>query len=906
MLHLPYVSNGVDMNTNANLLQTKFFYPKLPDRAIRRWRLTSVLEKNLKNRITLISAPAGFGKTSLLADWIQEYKHHPAWLTLDESDNDPARFLDYLVQALFKHPSENLKEEISEHLQTQKIGPMQRQDILLNCLCEANAPIILILDDYQHIHLTAVHDIVNYVVENLPPNVHLVLATRCDPPLNLANWRAKAFLDEIRQADLCFSDAEATAFFTHSLPYELDRSDLSALTAKIEGWAVGMQLAVSAMSKQKNKRDLEQFIESFKGTNRYILEYLMEEVIRNQPAEIIEMLFFTSLLDRFCAPLCDFVLQRSDSRRIIDYLERNNLFIIPLDDNYEWFRYHRLFTDLLQSQYANLDAEKVADFHRAASLWFERNGHYAEAIDQRFLAGDIEPAALLIKTQGKEVLKRSEFFTFARWIERLPESFLYANPNLCAYYAIAMILEGRPYNEIEKVLLILENLDDENEFDHSIVQALIFFIQGNFLDAIQMIGTIGESPDHEDEILQGLIEIVQSLVYEGNLENMLHQLEETHEKAQSSGNLAIAITSLSFIGDIYKAQGKLKKAWDVFQHALDLAYIGEEEYISASSDAFIGLGEVLYKWNRLSEAEEALKKGLKLSKDWEILHFFSGLTSLARVQIAQNKFKDARLSMQKAEELAERFDTTELDDFVVGCRIIQLRILMGQEIDDSDLTHLEQSPISKSIQTEDALLLSKLFLMEIQDYTYAWALLRKNKCEKAIRYAKELLTHAEHTHLDDFIIQYDVLLAIAYQKINQHREALKYLGIALRKAKKEGQIRVFLEHGQDIINLLYDAVENHIEAEFAGSLLSLFPQMDVKVQNNKLQEVNGEIIEALTARETEIIQLIAQGLSNQEIAYKLHLSISTIKVHIYNIFRKLNVHNRTQAAAKAQTLSIIL
>lgn len=893
------------MNANANLLQTKFFYPKIPERAIRRWRLTALLEENVSNRIILISAPAGFGKTSLLADWIQEYGHQPAWLTLDESDNDPVRFLDYLIQALRKFPSEKLNAAISEHFPNYTNNPLEQLDLLLNCLCAADSPLVLILDDYQHIHLTAIHKIVNYIVENQPPNVHLVLATRSDPPLNLANWRAKALLCEIRQSDLCFTDAEASAFFTHSLPFELTRTQLNVLNAKIEGWAAGMQLAFTAMCKQKNKRDLENFIESFQGTNRFILEYLMEEVLKNQPPEIIEMLFYTSLLDRFCAPLCDFVLNRNDSRKIIDYLERNNLFIIPLDDKSEWYRYHRLFTDLLQSQFTGQETFKLADFHRAASLWFERNEHFSEAIDQRFLAGDMDQAAQLIQAQSKELLKHSEFFTFARWIERLPESFLSANPNLCTYYAITMILEGQSYNKIQKVLYILDNLEEENEFDHSIVQVLISFIQGNFLEAIQMVRTINDLPNHEDEILQGLLEIVQSLVYEGNLENTLHQLEETHEKAQTSGNLVIAITSLSFVGDIYRTQGRLRKAWDVFQHALDLAFVGEDEYISAGSTAFIGLGEILYKWNRLPEAEDALKKSLALAKNWEILHFFSGLTSLARVQVAQNKFKEAQNSMQKAEELAERFDTTELDDFVVGCRIIQLKLLMGQEIDDRDLAFLEQSPFPKSEEPNNSLLLSKLFLMDIQEYTYAWALLRRNKYESAIKHTKELLARAEHTHLDDFSIQYDVLLAIAYHKLDQHKEALKYLGTALRKAKKENQIRVFLEQGPDMTKLLYDAVENHIEEVFAGSLLAIFPQMDVRDPKIKLLEVNGEIIEALTAREVEIVQLIAQGLSNQEIAYKLHLSISTIKVHIYNIFRKLNVHNRTQAASKAQTLNII-
>lgn len=893
------------MRPYAALLQTKFFYPKLPERAIRRWRLTAALEDHVSKRITLISAPAGFGKTSLLADWIEEYQRQPAWLTLDESDNDPARFMDYLVQALRHFPSEKLSAVIAEHFQDTKNTPIQQLDILLNCLCEVNTPVELVLDDYQHIHLNAVHQIVNYLIENQPANVHVVIATRSDPPLNLANWRAKACLYEIRQADLCFSDAEATDFFSHSLPFELTRQELNTLNQKIEGWAAGMQLAFAAMLKQKDKRGVEQFIASFKGTNRFVLEYLMEEVLKNQPSEITEVLYYTSLLDRFCAPLCDYALGRNDSREIIDYLERNNLFIIPLDEHCEWYRYHRLFTDLLQNQFAEQDPQRVQAFHHAASCWFADNGHYSEAIDQHFLAGEIDQAAELIQTQSRQVLKRSEFYTFARWMERMPEKFLYANPDLCIYYTIAMILEGRPYFEISKILHILENLDDKNGFGHAIIQVLLTFIQGNFMDAIHMIKMMNTQPGQEDEILQGLLDIIQTLVYEGNAESILKQLEDTYEKAQSGGNLTIAITSLCFIGDIYKTQGKLGKAYETFQHALDLAYISEDTYVPAGSVAMIGLGEVLYKWNRLSEAEEILKRSLTLSRTWEILHFFSGLTSLARVQIAQGKYRDAKQSMKKAEELAERFDTTQLDDFVVGCRIIQLRIVMGQDIDESEREYLENSPVAITDDLNNSLLLSRLSLMEIQDYTLAWALLRNGEYQAAIQLLKDLLARAEHTHLDDYSIQYEVMLAVAYHRTNQQREAMKYLGVALRKAKKENQLRVFLEHGQEIIDLLYNAVENHIEAAFAGKLLTLFPQIKQADQCQKIREVNGEIIEALTTRESEIIHLVAQGLSNREIALRLHLSLSTIKVHIYNIFRKLNVHNRTQAVAKAQTLNIL-
>jgi LuxR family maltose regulon positive regulatory protein len=893
------------MSTDTNLLQTKFFYPKVLERAIHRWRLTAVIENGLSRRITLISAPAGFGKTSLLADWIQEYNHQPVWLSLDESDNDPIRFMDYFIQALLKFPSTRLNKLISEKLKTLKNNPQQQMDILLNCLLDSGEKVTIVLDDYQHIHSPAIPAFLNYFIENLSANVHIIFATRSDPPLDLANWRAKGYLNEIRQADLCFTDAEASAFFTHNIPFDFTLEECKILNKKIEGWIAGMQLAATAISKQKDKRSVERFIHSFKGTNRYILDYLMEEVLKNQPADVKAFLLNTSLLDRFCAPLCDHVLHRNNSRELMNFLVQNNLFIIPLDNQCEWYRYHRLFADLLKSQNDVMDQGEIISFHLSASEWFEENGHYAEAIDQLFLAGDVQNAAKLIQTQAKNVLNHSEFFTFANWIKRLPEDFLFSSPTLCSYYAISMILEGKPYHEIEKILKVMEQMDYSDNFNQTIVQVLIAIIQGNYAEAAEDIQAIKNNPPREDEFLIGLLDIAQSMVYEGDLETALSQLENTYKKARTNGNLTIAITSLTFMGDLYKYQGKLNKAWRLYQDALDLAFIGEDEFLPASSSAFIGLGEILYKWNRLSEAESMLNKSLDLSGQWEIMHFFSGLTSLARVQIAQNKFEEAMASMQKAEALAEQFDTSELDDFVVACRVTQLKLLMGNVDQNQELEKKIEYPIPQANWKNNSYLLFFALVQEIQELTHAWILLQRDNYSQAIPVLEDLYNRAEQIQLDDYAIQYAVLLSIAYHKNKNQMKARQYIAIALGKAKPENQIRVFLEQGAEIIDLLYDAIQQNIEAEFAGKIIALFPQMEIESEKNKLIEVNGEIIEALTAREVEIIRLIAQGLSNQEIAYSLHLSLSTIKVHIYNIYRKLNVHNRTQAVAKAKPLNII-
>lgn len=894
------------MDKEARLLQTKLFVPKVSENLIHRSHLTRIIEDGTTSRIVLISAPAGFGKTSLLADWIQEYRRQPAWLTLDIHDNDPTRFIGYLTRAFSSLPASVLSKLISDS-QTLFTGNHQQQiEVLINCIFDSGEKTVLILDDFHQIQSPVILNLASFFIENLPANASVMLLTRCDPPLNLANWRARGYLTEIRQADLGFTDSEAAAYLKQIAPFEISHNSIETLNHKVEGWPAGLHLAVTALLRQKDQAGAERFIDSFKGTNRYILEYLMEEVLSNQTHEIRNFLLLTSLFDSFCAPLCDYALEIENSQFLLDYLDRNNLFVIALDNQGKWYRYHRLFTDLLESQIDLAGKEKAFHVHQRAAEWLERNGHDSEAIEHCFRARDDANAARLIQSQAKWLLNRGEFYTLSSLVKRLPEDLLKANSQLCAYYALALIIEARPFNEISGILEIMEQKSADGQIDHAFVQAMVSILRGDYEESARAIQTIRKNPPKGDELLMSWLEVAQMIIFEDDLQEMHNQLANLANRAAANGNLTIAITSLCFSGDLLRYQGKLHAAKQIYENALALAALGEGRFIPAASVPFLGIGEVLHKWNRLEEAERSFKKSLELSDDWKIKNFFSSLTSLARTQIALGKHAEANALMKRAEQLAQQFDITELDDFVVACRIIQLKIIMGDTRELSQLESRLAEPVFQPRQwPKDTLLFKFALVQEIQELTQAWVLLYKDRLSQVIPLLTELLDRALTSRMCDYAIQYAVLLAVAYHKNRNREKALENIALALHMSKEEGQVRVFLDQGVEIIDLLYDALQNEIEPDFTGMILALFPQMEKSGRQDDLIHFNEEIIEPLTVRETEILNKIAKGFSNREIASAMHLSLATVKVHAYNIFRKLNVGSRTQAVSKARLINII-
>ncbi|MGV8025003.1 MAG: LuxR C-terminal-related transcriptional regulator [Anaerolineaceae bacterium] len=894
-----------DMEVEVNLLHTKFYLPKTREHLVHRSRLTHLLEDGLQERIVLISAPAGYGKTSLLADWIQEFQYPIAWLTLDENDNDPARFMEYFIHSFNDRGYTKLQKLLAEKSELFSGNLRQNLDILLNCILSSSENIRIVMDDYHHIHSPAINDLMNYLIENLPANAHIALSTRADPPFNFPNWRVRGYLTEIRRADLCFTLKESMEFYETTLGSIFTRKNVRALTSKTEGWIAGMQLAVSAIKALHDDYSIDLFIESFKGTNRFILDYLLEEALKNQSDEVKNFLLYTSLLDRFCAPLCDLIFHQNNSQQMLDFLDRRNLFIIPLDDQRTWYRYHNLFSDLLQSQLSNVDKSIIKTIHEQASTWFEQHQDFNEAIEHSFLAENPTNAARLIQSQAMNVLNHGEFTTFITWIKRLPESLFFSNRLLCTYYAIALVLEGNSYQEIQAILQILGKTSDSQSVDLALIRSLIAILQGKIQEASHHLKIIQDNPPVNDEFLMGTFDLLQSLISSGGIQNTIDQLRKTHHRAINSGNLVIAITSLSYLGDLFKYQGKLSEAKTIYQEALELARIGDETYLPAGSMALLGMGEIAYKRNQLDEAEKCLRNGFNLTARWEISHFFGLSTTLARVLIAQGNVKEAVESMHRAEDLAVQFDTTDVDDFVVACRIVQLKLLMGnlEEVEEWE-KHIDLPNINL-FQNLDSFSIFFSPVRELHALTHAWSLLYQGKLDQAISNLSELFNNADRYHFNDLSIQYAVLLAVAYDKNNDRKNALHFLKKALDMAIEEGQIQVFLEQGNDILNLLYEAARQNIQVEFTGKLLSLFPQLNIEQHKDNFFYLNDEVIEPLSERELEILVLISQGFSNQQIALKLHLSLSTVKVHSYNIYRKLHVHSRVQAVSKANILKIL-
>ncbi len=454
------------------LLQTKLSIPAVRAELVPRPRLLARLNAGLAGKLTLVSAPAGFGKTTLLASWSKSCRLPVAWLSLDESDNEPVRFMAYLVASLENagggqktkgqpqvHPSHQMPGAVGFH--------ESRLAKIINQLAVKPVRFILVLDDYHTITNPLNHKTISYLIENLPPQMHLVIASRADPPLPLARFRGQGQLNELRSIDLRFTSEEAAAFMQEDLGTRLTPEDQTSLANKTEGWVAGLQMAVLALRSASidQPQELSDFIRHFTGSNRFILDYLVEEVLDRQPEAIQDFLLQTSILERMSAHLCDEVVETSKrsnlptikrSKEILEYLDRANLFIVPLDDQREWFRYHRLFADLLRRRLQYARPALVPELHTRASLWFEQNGYPEEAIEHAFQAKDLPRAADLLDNAAERMMMRSELTTLRGWLDRLPDEHIADRPALCVYHAWALFLNNQPIETVEARLALIE------------------------------------------------------------------------------------------------------------------------------------------------------------------------------------------------------------------------------------------------------------------------------------------------------------------------------------------------------------------------------------------------------------------------------------------------------------------
>ena len=689
---------------SAPLVTTKFYIAPPRSDLVERPRLLQRLDAGLRqgHRLILVSAPAGFGKTTLLASWISsiEDRHADipdriAWLSLDEDDDDPARFLVYLWAAVQKACVDSGQDTSW----AQEGRPPVARSILatlINSVALLPHRLVLVLDDYHTLTDGAIHRAMAFLLDHLPGNMHLVIASRTDPPLPLARLRVRGQMSELRDADLRFTPGEVTAFLNQVMGFDLSPADVAALGTRTEGWIAGLQLAALSM---RDRDDAAGFARSFSGSHRYVLDYLTGEVLRQQPPIVQEFLLRTSILEQLNGPLCDEVagnletteLARSadsptprfpDTQSILEHLEAANLFVVPLDDQRKWYRYHSLFADFLQAYLQRTAPEQVPKLHQRAAAWYQGHGLLAEAIDHSLLAGDFDEAAQLLEAVAEATLMRSEIATFLRWVEALPDELIRARPILSLYHAWALFLAARPIEDVLTRLRDSDQAGDEVAGPMAILHAFLAAFQGQTPVPAGLLD--GLSP--EVPFLRCLWAWYSgfSHLWLGDFEAASQALEQAAEIGQEAGNVMIAVTALCHRAELHLLQGELQAARRRYEQALELAVDGEGAPLPIAGMALIGLGELAREVDELQKAVRLLQEGIELSKQWGELGTLDGYIALARVRQAQGDAERADQTIADAERLARRFDATELDDRFVAAHRARLWVCLLYTSDAAD------------------------------------------------------------------------------------------------------------------------------------------------------------------------------------------------------------------------------
>ena len=903
---------------NETLLKTKFYIPPVSANAVQREHLIELLNQAEAGKLTLVSAPAGFGKTTLVSMWSRQLAHPVTWLSLDEQDNDLARFFAYLLTS-FQRLDENIAVEILDDPNSRQSNAYEAiLTDLLNELSVIKEKWVVILDDYHLIQTQAIHDAMIFFLDHLPPQLHLVILSRADPPFPLPRLRSRGYLVELRQKELRFTSNETAVYLNESLGLELSARDIEALEDRTEGWIAGLHMAaISLGGHRQDDVSKAAFIRAFTGSHRYVLDYLVEEVLEQQSPSIQSFLLNTSPLKRMSGPLCDWILEnlepsipqdkgRKNSQEILEDLEAANLFIIPIDDERRWFRYHRLFGDLLKQRLQHKKPSALPYLHSRASEWFHKNGFIPEAIDHAIEADEFMRAAELILEVAEKTLMRSEVLTLLRWIESLPVEVSSQSPSLCVYHAWALLFSGYSLEAIEGCLQTLNMDAAPVSGEIAGLQALLALFQGN----ISRVGELSEialeklAPEHA--YLRGFAQWLSGLarLLSGEWEAGHQDLDQLVRLSKATGNVMLAVMVMCNLAEIFVIQGKLHKASATYHQALRIAVDKQGKPLPIAGEAWIGLGEIHREWNDLEIAENSLLRGIEESQKWSETGIFEGYIFLAYVKFAQGDQEGTRQALDEAWRLARQFDATELDDQFVAAHEAHFWLLQGNRI-AAERWAAEQGLSVENCRKE---LTARLDLAtpvshrrRTQEHiSFVRLLYQQGRYKEAISILELLLEISRRWNLVGREIKLDILKAIILQELGKQTEALNLLGKALSMAEAEGFKRVFLDEGEAIVDLLQLAISTDQEANYAKSLL-IVPST-TKTLDKGIPE---GVIEPLSERELEVLRYLGAGLSNPEIAAELVIAVSTVRSHCKNIYGKLDVHSRLAAVQRAKKLGYL-
>jgi len=934
------------------LLRTKITIPPLPLKHVQRQRLTERIERGVTGPLTLLAAPAGFGKTNLLIEWTCAMHLQVAWLNIDSDDNDIARFFRYLIGSIQVLEPQLGEEALDIILSTRRSGLEVGLTLLINEIAALPRETALVLDDFQDLEDEVILGGLNFLLKHLPNNLHLVISSRSQPSLELAYLRAKGKLVELGADDLRFTGEEVALFIQQTMGLHLPIETIQILQKRTDGWVTALQLAAVSLRNQTNPDAL---LANLEGNAHVLVDFLAEEVLDRQPEEIRQFLLRSSVLEKMNSALCEAVVkpgaQPGYGTVMLNRLEQNNLFITALDEKHEWFKYHPLFADFLRHIQTEINPEEIPVLQKRAALWFEANGELDNALQYALASGDLALAADLIARNAESVIKTGEFHTLIRWISKLPEELIHQRPQVGLAYAWGLIaayqLDLAQYwiDDVQRYLNQHEvqhppfPVDGNMQTDQNRINAGFWNIRGGLAVCQSTLALLSGDLElaaeysqqatnylrEENPFVYSLFALEDSLYFilSGDTQKAIDSLRNTIRIARQANNLLVLIVATCELAEIQVFQGQLSRAWATLQKAQYLTLGPGEKPLPLAGLVDIGLGEILLERNLLEEARVYLERGCRsFPTIWPSR--LDGLISLARLLQAQGDISESNEILTEATHVALSTESSRWDDIIISAVGVRLALLRN---DISAAAHWwikgRFPDIDKTIELEKYPYHIFEYLMLIQ----ARFLLMKGEenndavdLKRALEYLETLQFEAERFRRVTSQIEIAILKARAQFALG-NEQAVKSLLHALALGEPEGYRRIFLDEGWHLADLLRRCISAQQESDiylpsvgFIESLLESISsssyEKSVLQQGIKPQSISPKILieepsMILSAREMEVLALIAEGKSNQEISTQLYLALNTVKRHAYNIYSKLEVKNRTQAVSKARQLGLI-
>ena len=883
---------------STQILTTKFYIPPSRAKIVLRPHLVERLNEGLATdcKLTLISAPAGFGKTTLVSEWVAVCERPVAWLSLDDGDNDPTRFLMYLVsalQTLVLSEDEGISTNIGARVLSvlQSPQPPSTESILTSLINEITTipdSFVLVLDDYHVIDSKSIDKALSYMLNHLPPQMNLVITTREDPQLPLSRLRARSQLTELRAADLRFAPAEAAEFLNQVMDLNLSVEDIIALETRTEGWIAGLQLAAISM---RGDQDTASFIKSFTGSHHFVLDYLLEEVLQQQSVAVQNFLLRTSILERMCGPLCESVLLKYSvsGQETLEYLERANLFIVPLDNERRWYRYHHLFAELLRHRLQQ--SGNVAEYHIRASQWNEDNGLELDAFHHAVAANDVERALRLIQGKGMPLHVRGALVPVLNWLESLPTTVLDERPMLWVMYAGALTTAGQTA-DVEQTLKAAEAALQGAELDidtRDILgriannRATLAFIQYQADTAIVQALRALEYLRPDNLPVRNISTWALGAAYEQKGDRTAANLAFTEAISISQAIKHTFVTKLATmgLGRVQETENRLYLAAETYQHALKL--FGEYPLPSAS-EAYLGLARICYEWNDLDAAEQHGQQSLRLAQQWDrgIDRYIVCEVFLARLKLARGDAAGAAAMLAVAENSVRQHKFVHRILEVAAAQVLVL-LRQGKLESAAQLAQTHELPFSQ-----------------------AQVYLSQGDPASALVVLERLRQQMDEKGWQDERLKVMVLQTVALHAYGEKDKAMQLLSEALALAEPGGFIRIFVDEGE-LMQLLikeYSRNRDHPLSDYVDKLLVAFT-LPAAAPKSAVIRQKSDLQEPLSEREQEVLVLLGSELNGPEIAGQLIVSLNTFRSHTKNIYKKLGVNNRRAAVRRAEELDLL-